>query len=76
MVLARVSEIVTLEWRDILFSEHKIHIKMLKVRRDRMVMLPYSIVSSLDYYRKLYQPNKYVLKDNLQVSHTVGSAQQ
>jgi hypothetical protein len=34
-------------------------------------MLPYSIVSSLDYYRKLYQPNKYVLKDNLQVSHTV-----
>jgi hypothetical protein len=40
-----------------------------------MVMLPYSIVSSLDYYRKLYQPNKYVLKDNLQVSHTVGSAQ-
>jgi site-specific recombinase XerD len=34
----RVSEIVTLEWRDILFSEHKIHIKMLK--KDRMVMLP------------------------------------
>jgi hypothetical protein len=38
-----------------------------------MVMLPYSIVSSLDY-RKLYQPNKYVLKDNLQVSHTVREA--
>jgi hypothetical protein len=44
------------------------------VRKDRMVMLPYSIVSSLDYYRKLYQPNKYVLKDNLQVSHTVREA--
>jgi integrase len=29
----RVSEIVTLEWRDILFSEHKIHIKMPKVRK-------------------------------------------
>jgi site-specific recombinase XerD len=29
----------------------------------------------LDYYRKLYQPNKYVLKDNLQVSHTVREAQ-
>jgi hypothetical protein len=55
-------------------SEHKIHIKMPKVRKT-MVMLPYSIVSSLDYYRKLYQPNKYVLKDNLQVSHTTGSAQ-
>jgi hypothetical protein len=41
-----------------------------------MVMLPYSIVSSLDYYRKLYQPNKYVLKDNLRVSHTIrGGAQ-
>jgi integrase len=28
----RVSEIVTLEWRDILFSEHKIHIKIGKKR--------------------------------------------
>jgi site-specific recombinase XerD len=53
---------VTLEWRDILFSEHKIHIKDAKGKKDRMVMLPYSIVSSLDHYRKLYQPSKYVFE--------------
>jgi hypothetical protein len=39
-----------------------------------MVMLPYSIVSSLDYYRKLYHPINMFLKDNLQVSHTVREA--
>ena len=58
----RVSEIVTLEWRDILFSEHKIHIKNAKGKKDRMVMLPYSIVNSLEIYKKLYQPNKYVFE--------------
>lgn len=58
----RVSEIVNLEWRDILFTEHKIHIKNAKGKKDRMVMLPYSIVESLDYYRKLYQPNQYVFE--------------
>lgn len=58
----RVSEIVTLEWRDILFAEHKIHIRNAKGKKDRMVMLPYSIVSSLEYYRKLYQTQKYVFE--------------
>ncbi|MBC5838767.1 tyrosine-type recombinase/integrase [Flavobacterium muglaense] len=58
----RVSEIVTLEWRDILFSEHKIHIKNAKGKKDRMVMLPYSIVNSLEIYKKLYEPNKYVFE--------------
>ncbi|MEZ7507156.1 tyrosine-type recombinase/integrase [Flavobacterium sp. Arc2] len=58
----RVSEIVTLEWRDILFTEHKIHIKNAKGKKDRMVMLPYSIVSSLELYKKLYEPNKYVFE--------------
>jgi site-specific recombinase XerD len=72
----RVSEIVTLEWRDILFSEHKIHIKNAKGKKDRMVMLPYSIVSSLDYYRKLYQPNKYVFEGQFAGEpYSTGSAQ-
>jgi integrase len=30
----RVSEIVNLEWRDILFTEHKIHIKNAKGKKD------------------------------------------
>jgi site-specific recombinase XerD len=73
----RVSEIVTLEWRDILFSEHKIHIKDAKGKKDRMVMLPYSIVSSLDYYRKLYQPSKYVFEGQFAGEpYSIGSAQQ
>jgi integrase len=29
-------EIVTLEWRDILFSEHKIHIKMPRAKKNRI----------------------------------------
>lgn len=58
----RVSEIVTLEWRDILFSEHKIHVRNAKGKKDRMVMLPFSIVSSLEIYRQLYQTQKYVFE--------------
>ncbi|WP_413998206.1 tyrosine-type recombinase/integrase [Flavobacterium sp. W1B] len=58
----RVSEIVTLQWQDILFTEHKIHIKNAKGKKDRIVMLPYSIVNTLEYYRKLYQPNHYVFE--------------
>lgn len=73
----RVSEIVTLEWRDILFSEHKIHIKNAKGKKDRMVMLPYSIVNSLEMYKKLYQPNKYVFEGQFAGEpYSTGSAQQ
>ena len=72
----RVSEIVTLEWRDILFSEHKIHIKNAKGKKDRMVMLPYSIVSSLELYKQLYEPNKYVFEGQFAGEpYSVGSAQ-
>ncbi|RAR47331.1 tyrosine-type recombinase/integrase [Flavobacterium lacus] len=72
----RVSEIVTLEWRDILFSEHKIHIRNAKGKKDRMVMLPYSIVSSLEYYRSLYQTKKYVFEGQFAGEpYSVGSVQ-
>lgn len=49
------SEIVQLKWADILFEEQKIHIKNAKGKKDRMVMLPYSIVTSLQLYRELYK---------------------
>jgi site-specific recombinase XerD len=72
----RVSEIETLEWQDILFSEHKIHIKNAKGKKDRMVMLPYSIVSSLELYKKLYESNKYVFEGQCAGEpYSVGSAQ-
>jgi site-specific recombinase XerD len=58
----RVSEIVNLEWRDILFDEHKIHLKNAKGKKDRMVMLPYSIVQSLQLYREMYKGRHYVFE--------------
>lgn len=58
----RVSEIVNLEWRDILFAEHKIHIRNAKGKKDRMVMLPMRIVRSLEYYKETYQTKKYVFE--------------
>jgi len=57
----RRSEIVTLKWADILFEEHKIHVKQTKGNKDRIVMLPYSIVEVLKDYRKLYQSDVWVL---------------
>jgi integrase len=48
----RVAEIVTLKWQDILFQEHKMHIKNAKGKKDRMVMLPFSIVESIKMYHK------------------------
>ncbi len=58
----RVSEIVQLKWTDILFSEYKIHIKNAKGKKDRMVMLPFSIVQSLEIYRQLYNGKHYVFE--------------
>lgn len=58
----RVGELVVLEWRDILFEEHKIHIKNAKGKKDRIVMLPQSIVSFLAYYKTIYKPNRYVFE--------------
>jgi site-specific recombinase XerD len=56
----RRSEIVTLKWADILFDEHKIHVKQAKGNKDRIVMLPYSIVAYLQDYRRLYPSDDWV----------------
>lgn len=58
----RVGEIVNLQWKDILFSEYKIHVKNAKGKKDRMVMLPFSIISSLEIYRQLYNGKHYVFE--------------
>lgn len=73
----RVSEIVQLQWRDILFSEYKIHIKNAKGKKDRMVMLPYSIVQSLELYRQLYKGKHYVFEGQFAgETYSAGSVQQ
>ncbi|MBD3723455.1 MAG: tyrosine-type recombinase/integrase [Flavobacteriaceae bacterium] len=58
----RVSEIVNLKWEDIYFEEQKIHIKNAKGKKDRMVMLPYSISQFLTNYSKLYKKGTYVFE--------------
>ncbi len=50
----RRSEIVGLKWVDILFNEHKIIVRQSKGNKDRVVMLPYSIVAYLEDYHKMY----------------------
>lgn len=73
----RVSEIVQLKWIDILFDEHKIHIKNAKGKKDRMVMLPYSIISSLQLYRELYKGKHYVFEGQFAgEAYSTGSVQQ
>ena len=73
----RVSEIVQLKWSDILFEEQKIHIKNAKGKKDRMVMLPYSIVKSLQLYRELYKGKHYVFEGQFAGEpYSVGSVQQ
>ena len=73
----RVSEIVQLQWKDILFSEHKIHISNAKGKKDRMVMLPFSIVESLEIYRQLYNGKHYVFEGQFASEpYSTGSVQQ
>ena len=56
----RRSEISTLKWQDILFDEHKIHVKQSKGNKDRVVMLPVSIVAILKNYRSIYPSDEWV----------------
>lgn len=58
----RRSEIVSLKWADILFEEHQIHVKQGKGKKDRIVMLPYSIVEYLKNYRQLYASDDWVFE--------------
>ena len=58
----RRSEIVSLKWADVLFDEHQIHVKQGKGNKDRIVMLPYSIVEYLRSYRQMYPSDDWVFE--------------
>ena len=58
----RRSELLGLKWEDILFDEYKIHVRSGKGKKDRMVMLPYSIVAALLSYRELYKSSFYLFE--------------
>jgi site-specific recombinase XerD len=48
----RNSETVHLRWQDVLWEEHKIHLKGAKGKKDRLVMLPKFLIGPLMAYRK------------------------
>lgn len=56
----RRSEIVGLRWVDISFDEHKIRIRQSKGNKDRVVMLPYSVVEYLEDYHNLFPSDDWV----------------
>lgn len=58
----RLSEIAALKWSDILWEEQKIHIKNAKGKKDRMVMLPYSLIDHLKNYREKYPSETWVFE--------------
>ncbi|MEX2380666.1 MAG: tyrosine-type recombinase/integrase [Vicingaceae bacterium] len=61
----RVSEVVSLQWADIDFGEHKIHIKAAKGKKDRIVMLPYNVVCYLEDFMSLEGTEGYVFKGQI-----------
>ena len=72
----RVGEVVTLKWGDILLAEQKIHIKNAKGKKDRIVMLPNSVLAMLENYRALYPGKDYVFEGQFAGAHySKGSVQ-
>ena len=72
----RVKEVVTLKWGDILPAEQKIHVKNGKGKKDRIVMLPYSVLAMLENYRALYPGKDYVFEGQFAGAHySTGSVQ-
>jgi len=61
----RVSEICNLKWRNLDFDAHKISIKSAKGKKDRKVMLPYSIVDYFKTYANLYKTKHYVFEGQI-----------
>jgi site-specific recombinase XerD len=58
----RLGEIVRLRWDDINFAEHRIHIIQSKGKKDRQVMLPFSLVEYLIKYKELYGSSEWVFE--------------
>lgn len=72
----RRSEIVELRWTDILFDEHKIQVIQSKGNKDRIVMLPYSIVEYLQQYKSLHKTDEWVFSGQYKGESLSGSTVQ
>jgi site-specific recombinase XerD len=72
----RVSEAVNLRWADVLFNEQKIHVKCGKGKKDRIVMLPHTIIAMFENYRSLYPSGGYIFEGQIKgMPYSVGSVQ-
>lgn len=58
----RVSEVCHLRWQDIDFDAYKITIISGKGKKDRQVMLPYSVLQYIQTYRSLYKTDTYIFE--------------
>jgi len=61
----RLSEVATIQWKDILWQESKIHIKNAKGKKDRFVMLPKSLVNHLQNFHSQSQFRNYVFEGQI-----------
>lgn len=61
----RVSEICALRWNNIDFDAHKIFVRSGKGKKDRIVMLPYSVLGYFKTYRELYSSKDYAFEGQI-----------
>ncbi|MEC5394011.1 site-specific tyrosine recombinase/integron integrase [Bergeyella sp. RCAD1439] len=61
----RVSEVCDVKWSDVHFDTQKIHIRGAKGKKDRMVMLPKSILFLAEQYRNLNPKADYVFEGQI-----------
>ena len=61
----RVSEICNLRWSDLDFDSYKILVNSGKGKKDRLVMLPFSVVDYFKTYKELYTTEKYVFEGQI-----------
>ena len=61
----RVSEVCALRWQDLDFNTHQIKVISGKGKKDRLVMLPASILHYVNTYRSLYKTSHYVFEGQI-----------
>jgi len=61
----RVSEICNLRWSDLDFDSYKILVNSGKGKKDRLVMLPFSIIDYFKTYKELYTTKEFVFEGQI-----------
>ena len=61
----RVSELARMKWTDLDFERGVLHIRKSKGSKDRMVMIPVSLIEDINAYRARHQPITFVFESTL-----------